>query len=59
MRYRHGGSAYQIVVTQGPDSATAGPVRVTLDGVVQADNAVALVDDGAEHRVEVAVGNRT
>jgi len=28
---------------------------VSMDGVEQSDNSVALVDDGAEHHVEVAV----
>jgi hypothetical protein len=46
---------YEIVVTQaGGDSATE-PPRVMLDGVEQADNSVALADDGKEHRVEVSV----
>jgi cyclic beta-1,2-glucan synthetase len=55
VRYRHGESVYEIVVTQGRGDSAPGPLRVALDGVAQADNSVALADDGAAHRVEVSV----
>jgi cyclic beta-1,2-glucan glucanotransferase len=55
VRYRHGASVYEIVVTQVRDESATGPMRVTLDGVGQADNSVALVSDGSDHHVEVMV----
>jgi cyclic beta-1,2-glucan synthetase len=55
MRYRYRETSYDISVRQAPagrgDAIHA--VRVTLDGVVQTDGAVHLVDDRAEHRVVV------
>jgi cyclic beta-1,2-glucan synthetase len=55
MRYRYRDTTYDISVRQAPagrgDATHA--VRVTLDGVVQADGMVHLVDDRAEHRVLV------
>jgi cyclic beta-1,2-glucan synthetase len=50
MRYSHGEATYEIVVHQRVGEAAP---RVTLDGVVQPDGSVPLVDDGATHRVEV------
>jgi cellobiose phosphorylase len=51
IRYRHGDSAYEIVIERGTGFTT----MVTLDGVEQPDGCVRLVDDAAEHRVSVAV----
>ena len=47
IRYRFGGTIYEIVITTG-DSA-----RLVLDGVARDDARVPLVDDGQPHRVEV------
>ena len=51
VRYRHHETRYQIAVVQahGPTAST----RVTLDGVAQADGAIALVNDGGSHAVEI------
>jgi cyclic beta-1,2-glucan synthetase len=49
--YRHGRSRYRIAVERETTNA-AGTLRV--DGVVQPGGVVVLVDDGAEHRVQVS-----
>ena len=57
MRYRYRETSYDIAVRQataGPGEA-AGELRVTVDGVPQADAAVHLVDDRHLHRVVVEV----
>ena len=51
IRYRFGDTVYHIVVEQV--SRHDGGDRLSLDGVLQPDLSVPLVDDGAEHRVEV------
>jgi cyclic beta-1,2-glucan synthetase len=48
--YRHRDTLYRINLRQS-ETGTAG--AVWLDGVLQADNVIALVDDGQEHSVEV------
>jgi len=55
VRYRHGAGVYEIVITQVRDDSGTRPMRVTLDGVEQSDNSVALANDGADHHVEVRV----
>ena len=57
MRYRFGETYYDIAVLQpagGAEAATRG-VRVTLDGIVQADGTLPLADDRGAHRVKVEV----
>ena len=56
MSYRHGDTTYQITVVQTP--ATAGistGTAITLDGVAQSGQTVALVNDQQTHQVEVRV----
>jgi len=55
MRYRHGEALYTIRV-QNPEHVASGVREITLDGTVLADGAIPLVDDGAEHVVEVVMG---
>jgi cellobiose phosphorylase len=57
IRYRYGATVYGIDIQQGLTGAGEGigATRVTVDGVVQPDNSVQLVDDQADHRVVVAV----
>ncbi|MGZ5100274.1 MAG: GH36-type glycosyl hydrolase domain-containing protein, partial [Usitatibacter sp.] len=57
IHYRYGATMYEIAVRQVPAGAgeEIGATRVTLNGVAQSDNSVQLVDDHAQHRVEVAV----
>ena len=51
MRYRYRRSTYLITVRQ--ITGAKAPVKVTVDGIPQRDGAIPLVDDGAEHRVDV------
>ncbi|TAM60282.1 MAG: cyclic beta 1-2 glucan synthetase [Rhodanobacter sp.] len=50
LSYRHRDTWYRIALRQSA-AGTAGGVR--LDGVAQADGRIALLDDKAEHRVEI------
>jgi cyclic beta-1,2-glucan synthetase len=56
IRYRHGDTTYNIAV-ENPDRACGGVAAIELDGVtLQGLHAsVALVDDGAAHRVRVVL----
>ena len=56
MSYRHGGTSYRIAVKQL--AARAESTTVILDGVVQAAQAMPLVDDRRQHLVEVIVHRR-
>ncbi|MEO8156409.1 MAG: glucoamylase family protein [Betaproteobacteria bacterium] len=53
LRYLHGQTVYRIAVVNARDGT--GPTRVTVDGVEQRDQAIALVDDHREHTVEVRI----
>jgi cyclic beta-1,2-glucan synthetase len=53
VRYRYRETQYAIVVRQSP--GTAGKMSVSVDGVIQPDAAIALVDDHRDHAVEVAI----
>ncbi len=53
LRYRHGATLYRIAVTQSA-TAEAG-VAVWVDGALQVEAAVPLVDDEREHDVQVVV----
>ncbi len=57
LQYRYRETPYHITVrqTSGAQAATS----VTVDGVLQAEPAIALVDDGVEHRVEVNLRKQT
>jgi cellobiose phosphorylase len=56
MSYRHGDTVYRIQVLQTlPEHAIETTATVMLDGVVQADQAIALVDDRSEHLVELSI----
>jgi cyclic beta-1,2-glucan synthetase len=55
LRYRYGETAYGIVVRQTTAGTGARPAGVTVDGVVQDDGSVPLVDDGLAHEVLVDV----
>jgi cellobiose phosphorylase len=57
VHYRFGAAVYHVVVQRESsaaatgDAATRGGCRLQLDGVALADQWVALLDDGREHRV--------
>jgi cellobiose phosphorylase len=59
VRYRHGGSTYEITVRQALNDGepASGAACVTLDGVEQCDGWIPLVDDGLEHRAIVHQSN--
>jgi cyclic beta-1,2-glucan synthetase len=50
VHYRYRETVYHITVSQ----SDSGRASVTLDGVVQPDHSVTLVDDGQKHSVEVS-----
>ncbi len=52
VRYRYRETVYHITVLQPGDGSAA---SVTVDGVVQPDTAISLVDDHWEHTVEVRI----
>ncbi|MFZ0791229.1 MAG: cyclic beta 1-2 glucan synthetase, partial [Chromatiaceae bacterium] len=53
IHYRYRETVYHIALVQGPPGG--GGTRLRLDGVEQAGQAIPLVDDRREHRVEVRV----
>ena len=53
MRYRYGETVYRIAVVNA--RGESGDTQVTVDGVAQLDQAIALVDDHREHAVEVRI----
>ncbi len=56
MAYRHRDTLYRIAVTQtAAAEAAAGSITITLDGAVQTDHAVPLVDDQRTHQVNVHI----
>jgi cyclic beta-1,2-glucan synthetase len=57
IRYRYRETTYHIAVTQTPADAAlkSGVTGVTVDGVEHDDQAIALLDDRREHRVEISV----
>jgi cyclic beta-1,2-glucan synthetase len=54
--YRHGRTVYRIEV-ENPLGVTHGVARLEVDGKAMADGSFRLVDDGANHRVKVTLGN--
>jgi cellobiose phosphorylase len=61
IHYRYGETHYRIVVTQSPatDGTAVDAITVVVDGTVQLDAAVPLVDDGQAHTVEVRLAGGT
>jgi len=65
--YRYGETNYHIAVTRVPaledavrpehGAGDAAPVTWRLDGVVQADGRISLVDDRVDHAIQVHVGS--
>ena len=55
LEYRYGRSVYAVRV-RNPEGVSGGVVSVTLDGAARADREIPLVDDGAEHAVEILMG---
>jgi cyclic beta-1,2-glucan synthetase len=57
IRYRFRETNYRITIRQQQDGE-GGAATVTVDGVVQPEMAVALVDDGHDHVVDVVLAYR-
>jgi cyclic beta-1,2-glucan synthetase len=55
MRYRHGGTSYEIEI-ENPDHVCRGVALVELDGAPVSSNAIPLHDDQVEHRIRVVLG---
>jgi cellobiose phosphorylase len=53
VHYRHRKTLYHITVRQ--TRAHDNRSRVTVDGIERSDNSIPLVDDGAEHAVEIRI----
>lgn len=51
LQYRFGATTYTVVASRVP--GTAGPLRITLDGVNQDDGVIALRDDGQARQVRI------
>ena len=57
MHYRYRETIYHIIIRQTPaaNNEMIGEQSVTIDGVVQNDNAIPLVNDCQEHSVELRI----
>jgi len=55
IHYRYRETVYHITIAHTRDGGVGGGTRVTVDGVAQAGQAIALVDDHQEHAVAVTV----
>jgi len=57
MSYRYRDTTYAIIVLQvaADRAATADGITVTLDGIRQIDNSIALTNDGRAHAVELTI----
>ncbi|HMW30579.1 MAG TPA: glucoamylase family protein, partial [Plasticicumulans sp.] len=55
LTYRHGASRWHIEVSRGRGGEGA---QLSVDGRVRSDGRIPLVDDGAEHRVELKLDGR-
>lgn len=57
LEYRYRDTLYRIVVTQSSNQPMAG--NLLVDGVLQPDAVIRLVNDGQEHTVEILVSARS
>ncbi|HCU08074.1 MAG TPA: glycosyl transferase [Clostridiales bacterium] len=55
MKYKYKETLYQINVTN-PDGIGNGVLQMRVDGQIQADHTITLIDDKRTHQVEVRVG---
>ncbi len=55
MKYRYIDTTYEIKVLN-PNNMSHGVERTTLDGIVQEDHKISLINDGGNHWVEVVMG---
>jgi cellobiose phosphorylase len=61
MRFRHGSTSYNIVVSQSgaSDSKESGMSTMTMDGTEVRGQAIQLVDDHLEHGIRIRVTARS
>jgi len=57
INYRRGSTIYRIKV-ENPLGVSRGVAVLELDGAVQADDAIAVADDGQQHYVRVVLGEK-
>jgi cyclic beta-1,2-glucan synthetase len=57
INYRRGSTTYRIKV-ENPGSLNRGVASVELDGAMQSDDEVILVDDGGTHDIRVVMGEK-
>jgi cellobiose phosphorylase len=57
VHYRYRETVYHIAIVQTPGAP--GATAMTIDGELRADRAIALVDDGRDHAVELKLGGGT
>jgi len=55
IQYRYGATLYEITIEQAHAAEGSDTTSVTENAVAQPDNSVRLVDDNAEHRVQIVV----
>ncbi len=55
LRYRFGGTTYDVDVRRDGEPEDGAGTRVTLDGAARACGTIPLVDDGRPHRVVVRI----
>jgi cyclic beta-1,2-glucan synthetase len=55
--YRRGSTTYRIKV-ENPNSMNRGVASVELDGAIQSDDEIGLVDDGRTHEVRMVMGEK-
>jgi cyclic beta-1,2-glucan synthetase len=58
INYRRGSTMYRIKV-ENPTGISHGVAKVELDGVIQTDGEIPLMDDGQNHTVLVVLGEIT
>lgn len=57
MVYKFIDTTYEIYVNN-PESLSSGVSKTMLDGVTQTENAIAMINDGRIHRVEILMGKQ-
>lgn len=58
IKYKHGKETIYSIVVKNPDRLNKGEVSIMLDGRKLEGNEIPLVDDGAEHKVEVTLHSK-
>ena len=59
LQYRYCETLYRITVMQDHEHGNASTAGITVDGIVQSDDFIPLIDDRKEHAVEVRLAARS